>query len=171
MDGRTDHENTLLSSPAPWSVTDGLSYCSPESTRPESTHPGHTSHVLYWASDFAQRLTEADPFLQAQKFLNEVLWFRDSLSARQTFLELCWGLIHSVHLAPSFSLLFRDVRTAFSHCLYIFLPFCLYRYFPNNLLHVAGGLYFNILISKDNRSKSWNLWMYLIWKRFLCNCG
>ena len=118
-----------------------------------------------------QWLVDADPFLQAQEFLNEVLWFKDSLSARQTFLELHWGLIHSVHIAPSFSLLFRDVRTAFPHCLCIFLPFCLYRYFPNNLLHVAGGLYFNILISKDNRSKSWNLWMYLIWKRFFCNCG
>lgn len=138
---------------------------------PPQSCPGRTSQVLHWASDFAHRLTDADPFLQAQEFLNEVLWFKGSLLARQTFLELHWGLIHSVHVAPSSSLLFRDVRTAFPHCLYVFLPFCLYRYFPNNLLYVAGGLYFNILISKDNRSTSWNLWMYLIWKRFLCNCG
>lgn len=141
-----------------WLMTQAIAFLD----LPLRSCPGHNSWGLHQANDFANGLMNTDLFLQTQDLFSGILWLEDSLSACANFLELHCSLKHLIHVAPSFSLSFRDIRptvkdffTVSSSLLFFFFP---HRYMsPINLLHFVEGYILIFWYSKISVHNPWNL--------------
>lgn len=104
-----------------------------------------TSNGLHQSNNFANEFMDAGPSLQTQDFSSGVLWL-GLCQPGQTSLQLHCSPKHFIYIVPSFSLSFREVRTALKAFPTVSssLPFFLHRYFPNKNLTCCARLLFNI---------------------------